>query len=33
MTLSHVIKVEKIKDKTWLDGPVVSVKGKSKALK
>ena len=28
MTLSHVIKVEKIKDMTWLDGPVASVKGK-----
>ena len=25
--MSHVIKVEKIK-KTWLDGPVASVKGK-----
>ena len=28
MTLSRVIKVEKIKDMTWLDGPVASVKGK-----
>ena len=28
MTLSHVIKVEKDQDMTWLDGPVASVKGK-----
>jgi hypothetical protein len=28
MTWSHVIKVEKIKDKTWLDGLVASMKGK-----
>ena len=28
MTLSHVIKVEKIKDMTWVDGPLASVKGK-----
>ena len=33
MTLSHVIKVEKIKTKTWLDVPVASLKGKSEALK
>ena len=28
MTLSHVIMVDRIKDMTWVDGPLASVKGK-----
>ena len=32
MTLSHVIKGREDQDKTWLDGPVASVKGKLEAL-